>query len=129
MVAESARHSRAGLRRGSALLDVVVSLALLGLSGTAMVSLLAQTANTMRHVRDADREVRRASDELGRLAIADRATLATMTGQSVQRGWIITVTERSTNLFDVDIADTIAKSPVLHTTLYRADTSDGSSRK
>lgn len=129
MFAEPSRRLRVGRRRGSALLDVVVSLTLLGLSGTAMVSLLAQTANTMRRVRDTDRELRRASDELGRFATADRNTLATMTGRSIQHGWIITVTERATNLFDVEIADTITRSPMLHTTLYRADTTDASSRE
>ena len=124
MTRKSSGRTRARRPSGSALLDVTVSLALLGLSGTAMIVLLAQTAGTMRRVRDTDRELRRASDELGTLASADRTALSAMAGRSLRRGWIVTITERATNVFDVQIADTITKSPVLHTTLYRADTSD-----
>ena len=123
MTRESIGQSPARRRSGSALLDVTVSLALLGLSGTVMIALLAQTASTMQRVRDTDRELRRASDELGFVASTDRSALSAMSGQSLQRGWIITITERATNLFDVDIADTNSRLPLLHTTVYRADTS------
>ena len=114
---------RAHARAGSALLDVVVSLVVLGLSGTGLIVLLGQTAHSVRHVRDTEREVRRASDELARLVVADRARLVSMVGQTVSRGWIVTITHSSRDLFDVVIADTTA--PVLRTTLYRPDTTHG----
>lgn len=110
-------------RPGSMLLDVVVSLVVLGLSGTGLIALLGQTAHSVRHVRDTEREVRRASDQLARLVAADRAQLLSMVGQTVSRGWIVTIVQRSSDLFDVVIADTTA--PVLRTTLYRPDTTHG----
>lgn len=111
------RPSRA--RAGSALLDVVVSLVVLGLSGAGLITLLGQTAHSVRHVRDTEREVRRASDQLARLVAADRALLLSMVGQTVSRGWIVTIGQSSSDLFDVVIADTTTPAPVLHTTLYR----------
>lgn len=122
------RRNRSGsvrghARPGSMLLDVVVSLVVLGLSGTGLIALLGQTAHSVRHVRDTEREVRRASDQLARLVVADRAQLLAMEGQTVSRGWIVTIVQRSPDLFDVVIADTTA--PVLRTTLYRPDTTHG----
>ena len=122
------RRSRSGsvrghARTGSALLDVVVSLVVLGLSGTGLIALLGQTAHSVRHVRDTEREVRRASDQLARLVVADRTQLLAMVGQTVSGGWIVTIVQRSPDLFDVVIADTTA--PVLRTTLYRPDTTHG----
>lgn len=114
---------RGHARPGSMLLDVVVSLVVLGLSGTGLIALLGQTAHSVRHVRDTEREVRRASDQLARLVVADRAQLLAMVGQTVSRGWIVTIVQRSPDLFDVVIADTTA--PVLRTTLYRPDTTHG----
>jgi len=110
-------------RVGSALLDVVVALVVLGLSGAGLIALLGQTAHSVRHVRDTEREVRRASDQLARLVVVDRARLLSMVGQTVSRGWIVTIVRRSPDLFDVVIADTTA--PVLRTTLYRPDTTHG----
>lgn len=114
---------RGHARPGSMLLDVAVSLVVLGLSGTGLIALLGQTAHSVRHVRDTEREVRRASDQLARLVVADRAQLLAMVGQTVSRGWIVTIVQRSPDLFDVVIADTTA--PVLRTTLYRPDTTHG----
>jgi len=100
-----------------------VSLVVLGLSGTGLIALLGQTAHSVGHVRDTEREVRRASDQLARLVVADRAQLLAMVGRTVSRGWIVTIIQRAPDLFDVVIADTTA--PVLRTTLYRPDTTHG----
>ena len=115
--------ARGRARPGSALLDVVLSLVVLGLTSTGLIALLGQTAHSVRHVRDTEREVRRASDQLARLVVADRAQLLAMVGQTISRGWIVTIVQRSPDLFDVIIADTTA--PVLRTTLYRPDTTHG----
>lgn len=119
----SSRFIRRRARAGTALLDVVVSLVVLGLSGTGLITLLGQTAHSVRHVRDTERAVRRASDQLARLVVADRALLVSMVGQTVSRGWIVTVGQSSPDLFDVVIADTTTARPILRTTLYRPDTS------
>lgn len=116
-------------RPGSALLDVVVSLALLGVSGTAMLTLLDQDAHSMRQVRDTERELRGASDELGRLAALDHRGLAAMLGESVRHAWSIRVAEPAPGLFDVAIADTAMRTTLLRTSIYRPDTNDARSHE
>jgi Tfp pilus assembly protein PilV len=110
-------------RRGVALLDVVIALVVLGLSGVAFVNLLGQTSHSMRSIRNTERLTRRASDELGRFVIYDRAQLIAMSGRSVSRGWMITVEQIAPALFDVAIASVDNSTPLLETTLYRPDTS------
>ena len=114
--------STKGTTRGSALLDVVIALAVLGLSGVGLVTLLGQTAHSMRNVRTTERELRRASDELGRFVMYDRSHLIAMVGKSVSHGWIIDVAQAAPSLFDVSIAATPAALPLLRTTVYRPDT-------
>ena len=110
------------LRRGSALLDVVIALVVLGLSGTGLITLLGQTAHSMRTVRTTEREIRRASDEIGRFVTYDRSQLVAMVGRWRSRGWTIRVAQPSSDLFDVSIANSDSTGPLLHTTLYRPDT-------
>jgi Tfp pilus assembly protein PilV len=114
-----ARRARAGI----ALLDVVVALAVLGLSGTGLITLLGQTAHSVRHVRQTEREVRQASDEMGRFVAYDRPILAAMVGRSLRHGWIVSVTPAGSDLFEVAIADTANRATLLTTTMYRPDTS------
>ena len=111
-------------RRGTALLEVMVSLVLLGGAGAALVTLMGQSAHSLRHVGQTEVEVRRASDELARFEAYDRTTIVSLIGQSMSRGWLLSVAQRSPDLFDVVIADTITRVPILRTTLYRPDTID-----
>lgn len=111
-----------GQRRGSALLDVVVALVVLGLSGVAMITLLGQTAYGIRTVRNTERDVRRASDELGRVVTYDRSQLVTMVGRSWSHGWSIEVIQSAPDLFDLTIADNETTAALLRTTVYRPDT-------
>jgi hypothetical protein len=103
------------------LLDVVVALVVLGLSGIALITLLGQTAYSVRKVRDTERLTRGASDELGRFVIYDRAQLTAMLGRSLHRGWVIDVRQATPSLFDVTVASDDTTPPVLGTTLYRPD--------
>ena len=118
------RAERMRARPGSALLDVMLSLALLATAGVALVTLLGQTAHTLDAVRRTEGELRGASDELGRLATYDRATLLSLLGRTQTRGWTLTVAQRSADLFDVAIAATDSTPPLLTTTVFRPDTAD-----
>ena len=109
-------------RRGSALFDVVIALVVLGLGGVALITLLGQTGFSARAVRNTERTVRQASDELGRFVDYDRARLVAMTGRSSSHGWRIVVAQATSDLFEVTIAESDTTGPVLHTTVYRPDT-------
>ena len=115
-------------RKGSGILDVVVSLSILGVSGTALITLLGQTANSVRHVRDTERQVRRASDQLGVFATFTRPQLIAMVGRSRMHEWIVQVRQDGTDLFDVAVVDSLTGASVLSTTLYRPDTTHGDNR-
>jgi hypothetical protein len=110
------------------LLDVVIALVVLGLSGVAMITLLGQTAHSVRTVRNTERELRRASDELGRFVVYDRTQLTGMVGRSLSHGWSIDVRQATPDLFDVAIAESDTSAALLRTTVYRPDTLHESSR-
>lgn len=100
----------------------MISLVLLGTTGTALIALIGQSAHGLRQVHRTELEVQSASDELGRFAAYDRAQMVASVGRSMSRGWIVTVAQRAPDLFDVVIADTTSNAPILRTTLYRPDT-------
>ena len=106
-------------RRGSSLLDVVIALVVLGLSGVALIALLGQTARSVRNVRTTEREIRRASDELGRFVVYDRTHLIAMLGRSRSLAWTIDVVQASPDVFDVSIANSERTGALLRTSVYR----------
>jgi hypothetical protein len=111
-------------RFGSALLDVVIALALLGLSGVGLVTLVGQTVHSMEHVANEERDVRLAASELDRFVVYDRAQMVAMAGQHDLRGWSVTVGPVAPDLFDLSIARTDTSAVLLRTTVYRPDTTD-----
>jgi hypothetical protein len=119
---------RGKIKRGSALLDVIVALVVLGLSGIAMITVLGQTTHSMRSVRNTERQLRHASDELGRFVVYDRIQLTGMVGRSLSHGWSIEVRQAAPDLFDVSIAESDTSAALLRTTIYRPDTLHASTR-
>jgi type II secretory pathway component PulJ len=115
---------RPSARAGSALLDVVVALTLLGSSGIALIALVGQTARTMRHVAFTERETRLAARELDRFVLYDRAQLVAMVGRRELRDWSIDVEQVDSDLFDVAIAPSDTVPSLLRTTVYRPDSID-----
>lgn len=115
-------RQRKRLRRGSALLDVIMALVILGLSGVGLIAVVGQTLHSMRSVRTTEREIRVASGELDRFVAYDRTRLIAMIGSGSARGWTVTVSRPATDLFDVSVARDTSTVPLLRTTLYRPDT-------
>jgi hypothetical protein len=106
-----------------AILDVVVALTILGLSGVGLITLLGQTEHSVRQIRDTERAVRRASDEMGRFVVYDRTQLIAMVGHSAIDSWVVEISQPAADLFDVAIAPSDTEPVILRTTLYRRDTS------
>ena len=106
---------RPSRRIGSALLDVVVALTLLGLSGVGLIALAGQTARTMRSIAFTERD---------RFVLYDRAQLIAMTGRRELRDWSVDVEQVDAYLFDVALARNDTSPPLLRTTFYRPDTVD-----
>ena len=110
-------------RRGSAIIDVLVGVVVLGAAGVVLLGVLGQTATTLRSARASDRATALASDELNWVAVQNRSTLGTMRGRTNQHGWVIDVAQVGPSLFDVAVAESETTSVLLRTTLYRPDSS------
>jgi Tfp pilus assembly protein PilV len=103
---------------------VLIALVVLATAGTGLVTLIGQTAHTMRSTRDSERETLAASAELNRLLLLDAGALFALAGRHESHGWTIDVAPRSRTLFELSIAPSDTSAALLRTTLYRPDTTD-----
>lgn len=106
-------------RAGSALIEVLIALVMLALAGTGFITLLGQTAHTMRMTLVAERETRSASEQLRALMLLDADSLTAMAGRRALRGWTVDIVPRPGNVFDLSIAATDTTAVLLKTSLYR----------
>jgi deoxyxylulose-5-phosphate synthase len=107
-------------RRGVALIDVLVSVALLATAGTSLLSVLGQTRRTMQSVQTTEYVIDSAATELDRLSILDRAALVALEGRTRHGAWSIDVRRVTPTLFDVAVTDARGITQ-LTTTVYRPD--------
>jgi len=110
-------------RGGSAIIDALVALAILGASGLVLLGLLGQTAKTLRGARESERAVVGASEQLNWISVQSRMTLQAMLGRTTVHGWSFDVAAASATLFDISVAESDTTRVLLRTTLYRPDTS------
>jgi type II secretory pathway pseudopilin PulG len=118
------RHAR----RGSSFIEVLLSLMLLAIAGTALVALLAQTGRSMESLRATEAQTRAASAEISALAVVDGTDLVARAGRRFVHGWSMTITQPMPDLFDITIAASDTGLILLRTTLYRPDTSANEAR-
>ena len=107
------------IRGGSALIEVLVAIVLLATAGTGLVTLLGQTSQSMRTTLESERLTRRASEELNRLVLLDRAALLSRAGRSRSHGLTLDVDPLGQGLFAIRIAESDTTIVLLGTTLYR----------
>ena len=109
------------VRRGSAIIDVLVSVVVLGTAGVVLLGLLGQTARTLRNARESDRATARASEQLNWISVQNSETLAAMRGRTTVHGWVFEVTQTGASVFDVAVAESETTRVLLRTTIYRPD--------
>jgi len=115
---------RASSRRGSTLIEVLVALVLLAVLGTAFITLLGQTAHTMRSVLESERQMRGAGEILDRLAVVSRRDLLARTGRTSLPRWTIEISQTSPTLFDVAVSNVDGGLTLARTTFYRPDSAN-----
>jgi Tfp pilus assembly protein PilV len=108
-------------RNGSTFIEVLLSLVLLAIAGTALVTLLGQTAHAIQNVRESEAQTRAAGLEVSALARLDRAALIARLGRTGSRGWSMQIDRAAPDLFDVRIAPSDTGLVLIQTTLYRPD--------
>jgi Tfp pilus assembly protein PilV len=106
-------------RSGSALIEVLMALVLLALSGTALITLLGQTAHSMRTTLESEQLARAGAAQMNRVVIVPRDSLLAHVGRHLVNGWTVDVTKISASLFAVSVAASDTTEVVLHTVLYR----------
>src|SRR5215212_4406068 len=109
-------------RAGSAVIEVLIALVLLAVSGTALVTLLGQTRRSIATLGESERQTRAAAAELNALSLLGRSDLAARVGRTTVHHWSLRIDHLATDLFDVGIAPSDTGAVLLRTTLYRPDT-------
>lgn len=115
------RRMFAESRKGSTFIEVLLSLVLLAISGTALVTLLGQTAHAIRNVRESEIQLRAGGLEVSALAQLDRAALIARVGRTRPRGWSMLIDRTAPDLFDIRVSPSDTGLVLIETTLYRPD--------
>jgi type II secretory pathway pseudopilin PulG len=105
-------------RRGAALLEVLVALAILGAVGTSASALVIGAQQALRSAHRRDDEVRRASELLDAVALWSRDDLDRHLGDRPQGEWRLEVRQEWPTVYEVALRDS-AGVPVLRTALFR----------
>ncbi|MDB4913039.1 MAG: hypothetical protein JWM95_683 [Gemmatimonadetes bacterium] len=101
------------------LLEVMLGTLLLGVAGIALVTLLAQTVETVRIGRAVERRTTLAVETLNRATLWNEAELESHIGRARMGVWDVEVTHPDAQLYTITVHDTITAAEILHTTVYR----------
>ena len=105
-------------RRGVALLEILVALVMVVLTGLGFVTLVQQTMTSLQVVQRTERDTFEASSILERLSLLDRQVLAQRMGLTRVRGLEVRLARLDAGLFAVAVTDTVSRRPLLETVLY-----------
>jgi type II secretory pathway pseudopilin PulG len=106
-------------RSGMVMLEVILGVAILGMAGVALVTLLTQTLHTVRQGRASERRTESAARLLSRATLWNDAELASRLGKSRIGDWSLEVARTQPGLYTLAVLDTLAGAPVLRTSVYR----------
>lgn len=108
-------------RRGAALLEALVALAVLATVGSAAAWNATESLRAVVRMHERERSVRRASRLLTAVALWPRADLDRHLGTSVQGPWRMRVDRPLGTLYEVTLSDTASNVVLIRTSLYRED--------
>ena len=106
-------------RDGMVMLEVMLGVAILGMAGVALVTLLTQTVHTVRQGRTMERRTTSAMQLLDRATLWSDGELASRLGRSRVGDWNLDVAAPRTQLYSLTVLDTLTGATVLRTTVYR----------
>ncbi len=106
-------------RRGTALLESLIALLVVGLAGTSLLALASACLDRTRRADDADRVSAAASALLDAASLWSRDELEQRLGQRRQGPFMLDVQERTPRLFEVVISYSAGAHVLLTTRLHR----------
>jgi hypothetical protein len=110
-------------RDGMVLLEVMLGTLILVISGIALVTLLTQTVETIRHGRLTERHTLSAAKVLNRTTLLSDAELALRIGRQRVGDWNVDINAPTPELFTIDVRDTLSNALMLGTMVYRSTAS------
>lgn len=114
-------HSMPSARNGAALLEALVALTILATAAASIVAFATDSARTVRHARDAEIQVRRASALLDAIALWPREDLDRHLGQRQEGPFRLYIARVMPALYLVVLSDSSGGRELLRTTIYRPE--------
>lgn len=98
-----------------------MALMILSVAGTAAVTLVSQSTDSVRRARVADEEMREANALLHAVALWTREDLDRRLGERPQGRWTLIVQRPAPTLYEVVLTDSAVTRELLRTTLFRPE--------
>jgi type II secretory pathway component PulJ len=114
------------VRRGTALLEAVVAIAILATAGIALMTAVTDAARTVARAQAVDAELREASAFMDAVSLWPRADLDRHLGDREQGRWRLRIERASAALYVVSLRDSTGGRELLRTSLYRQAEDDAS---
>ena len=108
-----------GSRRGAALLEAIVALAILATVGAAAAGMASDSLRAVEHVREAELEVRRAVQFMTAVALWPREDLDRHLGRSAQGPWDLVIDRRTPTFYRIALVNRTTRRLVLATAIVR----------
>lgn len=109
---------------GSALLEVIVALAILGTVGVAIVAQVRGAMLVTAGAERAETEISQASEFLAAIALWPRADLDRHLGDRRNGPWRLVVSRPTASTYEVTLRDSSGSRTLVSTTLYRGGDAD-----
>jgi len=101
------------------LLEALVALTILATAAASIVAFANDSTRTVRHARDAEREMRRASALLDAVALWPREDLDRHLGERQEGSWYLHIARVTPTLYSVLLTDSSGTRELLRTAVYR----------
>jgi type II secretory pathway pseudopilin PulG len=111
--------------RGAALLEVMVALVVLGVSGAAAAAMTSQASDAIRQAQAHEAALREASAFLDAVALWSREDLDRRLGDRAQGPWRLRIDRPAETLYVVSLHDGASGQELLRTSLFREGSSSG----
>lgn len=111
-------------RTGAVLLEAMVAMAILGLTGIAWMVLLVQSLHSVDQARHREAALRVAAAALNATSVWSPADLAAHVGTSRFHGVDLEVGELTPTLFSLTALDTLTGTALLRTSVYATNRAD-----
>jgi type II secretory pathway pseudopilin PulG len=114
------RGRRLRPRRGAALLEAIVALAVFGTAGSAALVLVRDATRAVEHAREAEARVRDADAFMHAVSLWTRDDLDRRLGERAQGAWRLVIQRPNPSVYEIVLRDTLSDAVLLSTALHRA---------